>query len=402
LRRPASDTSMGGAVETPRRLHVLRVIDVPGEQLGGAGRAMAATSALLVDRGHVIDHRFSEDMPTPGPRQCRRLLVPLLLALYVMRLKARGEAPDIVEVHEPLGAPYALVRRLTWRRWLPPMVALSHGLEERGWRAQKARWRLRGWRGPLKSRILVPVTLVAQAKIALGLADAVVVLSNEDRDHLLRKRWMRASRIHRIDNGVEEDLLTLRRPPRAADGSMLLLFVGSWIDRKGTPELTQAFARLCRDHPDARLAVAGTGAPTAEVISGFPASVRGNVEVHQSVTRAELRELLGRADLFVLPSWFEGMPLSLLEAAAAGLPIVASDMCGIRDVLRSGDPDRDAGLLVPPHDGAALHAALDELVRDSALRAELGARARNRGRSFTWVESADALERVYRASVDAG
>lgn len=362
---------------------------------------MSATSLLLANRGHLIDHRFSEDMPTPGPRSGRRILVPLSILLHIVRLKVRGQAPDVVEIHEPLGAPYALIRALT-RQQLPPMVAFSHGLEERGWRAQKVRWKLCGQRGSLKSRILVPLTLVAQAKIAVRLADAVVVLSSQDRDHLLTKRGMRPSRIHRINNGVEGDLLTLLRPPRAADGSVLLLFVGSWIDRKGTRELAQAFARLCHDHPNARLALAGTGTRRAEVLLGFPASVRGNVEVHQSVARAELRELLGRADIFVLPSWFEGMPLSLLEAAAAGLPNIASDICGIRDVLRPDNPGRDGGRLVPPHDSAALHATLDELVRDPALRADLGSRARARAQAFTWTGSADGLERAYLASLDVG
>jgi glycosyltransferase involved in cell wall biosynthesis len=272
-------------------------------------------------------------------------------------------------------------------------------LEELGWRAQKARWRLRGVRGPLKSRVLVPVTLIAQAKIATRLADGVFVVSSQDREHLLRE-GMSSRRVHRVDNGVEQDLLTLRRQPATDDGSVLLLFVGTWIDRKGTPELAQAFARLYADHADVRLAVAGTGSRAGDVLSKFPAFVRGRVEVHESVDRGKLRELLGRADLFVLPSWFEGMPLSLLEAAAAGLPIVAADTCGIRDVLRPADPDRDGGRLVPPHDSGALHAALDELVRDATLREELGARARARAHGFTWAGSADALEQVYRASLD--
>lgn len=399
MSRPTSDPGRGAATETPSPIHVLRVADVRGDQLGGAARAMRETSALLIQRGHVVDHRFSEDMPIPGPERWRRILVPIFVLSYVTWLKVRGEGPDLVEIHEPLAAPYAIVRALTMRRQLPPMVAFSHGLEERAWRVQRARWQLRGQKGPLSSRFLVPLTLVAPAKIALRLADTVIVLSSQDRDHLLHKRGRRSGRIYRIDNGVEEDLLTLPRAPRGPDGSVVLLFVGSWIDRKGTPELVQAFTRLCRDHPNARLIVAGAGRRPDEVLSSFAASVQENLEVHQSVTRSELRELLGRADLYVLPSWFEGMPLSLLEAAAAGLPIVASDTCGIRDVLRPNNPAGDGGRLVPPHDGAALHAALDELFRDPALRVQLGARARARARAFPWSSSADALERAYLASV---
>ncbi len=346
-----------------------------------------------------MDHLFAEDMAVPGSRRWRRVVVPLFVARHVLRLRARGEAPDLVEVHEPLGAPYAVLRALTLRRWLPPMVAFSHGLQERGWKAQQARWRKIGRRGPLRSRLLIPLTLVAQARIALWLADVVVVLSTEDLQYLENKRCLRPSCVQRIDNGVERELLDTPRPSRSPGGANLL-FVGQWIDRKGGPELAEAFSRLCRDHPASRLLVAGSGIPATDVLSDFPASVRGNVAVIESVSRPELHKLLGQADLFALPSWFEGMPLSLLEAAAAGLPVVATDTCGIRDVLRPEDPGRDGGTLVPPHDSEALHAALDELTRDAALREELGARARARAAAFTWSHSAAGLQRAYRTAVD--
>lgn len=391
-------TAERAGVKSPT-LRVLRVADVSGRSLGGASRAMKATSAHLVERGHTVDLRFSEDMPSLGPRSCRRILVPLLVLFHVVGLVRKGDAPDVVEIHEPLGAPYALLRALTLRRQLPPMVAFSHGLEERAWRAQRVRWRITGRRGPLKSKLLVPLTLVAPAKIALRLADHVVVLSTDDRDYLLRKRGMNAARVHRVDNGVEDEILTLHRSPSSAAASTSILFVGSWIDRKGTPELAQAFAGVSRSHPGTRLVVAGAGCEPTAVQAHFPESVRRSVDVRPTVSRSELQGLLAQADIFVLPSWFEGMPLSLLEAAAAGLPVVVTDICGMRDVIRPSDPESDGGRLVEPHSVESLQSTLGELLAAPALREKLGVCARARAQSFTWSRATDALERVYRDSV---
>lgn len=384
------------------RLRILRVADVHSDRPGGVARVIESTSAILTARGHHVEHRWAQDMPLPGPQSMRRILVPVAIALHVLRLVARGEAPDVVEVHEPLGAPYALLRALGPRGRLPPLVLFSHGLEERSWRAQKDRWRRLGRRGSLRSRMLVPLTLVAQAKLALRFADRVIVLSSEDRDHLMRARRVRSGRVHRIDNGVDEDMLALRRAAPAADGSVALLFIGTWIDRKGTPELAHAFARLAAEHPDVSLVVAGAGCGVREVLAGFPPSARARVQVHPSVTRGELARLLQRADVFVLPSWFEGMPLSLLEALAAGLPAVASATCGMLDVIRPEAPERDGGRLVRPHDAADLHRALDQLVRDPGLRSRLGERARERASELTWARSAEALESIYRLAAIPG
>ncbi len=370
-------------------MKILRVADVPAGQLGGAALVLASTSRVLGQRGHQVEHLFSDDMPVPGPESLRRLLIPLALPFWVAR-RVRDDL-DVVEVHEPLGAPYAALRALGLRRWLPPMVAFSHGLEERHWEAQKDRWRRLGTRGSLKSRLLVPLTLVAQARLALRLATRVIVLSTEDRDHLLHVRGLAPGRVHRVDNGADVQIAARGAVPEATT----LLFLGSWIDRKGTPELARAFAGLAGPRPDVRLVVAGAGREPADVLADFAPAVRDRVQVSATVSRAEVAELLARADLFVLPSWFEGMPLSLLEALAAGVPAVVAGTCGMLDVIRPDSASQDGGSLVRPHDADHLLAVLEELVDDPEQRSRLADAARKRGSNFTWERSAEALEAVY-------
>src|SRR6185436_950355 len=104
-------------------------------------------------------------------------------------------------------------------------------------------------------------------------------------------------------------------------------------------------------------------------------------------------------DVFALPSRWEGLPYSLLEALAAGLPCVASDVNGSRDIL-SGEPA--CGLLVPREDHAALAAALNRVLSDRALATELAAAGPRRvAQAFTLDAMIDGTLAVYREALDA-
>jgi glycosyltransferase involved in cell wall biosynthesis len=108
--------------------------------------------------------------------------------------------------------------------------------------------------------------------------------------------------------------------------------------------------------------------------------------------RPDALRLMGGFDVFVLPSMFEALPVSLMEALAIGLPIVASDTGGIPEVVS----DRVEALLVPPGDVEALTAALAELVRDEPLRTKLAAASLAAGRRFDMSLAVRRLEEVYR------
>jgi glycosyltransferase involved in cell wall biosynthesis len=122
--------------------------------------------------------------------------------------------------------------------------------------------------------------------------------------------------------------------------------------------------------------------------------------VRSRVSEQELHEELARADAFVLPSWCEGMPLATLEAAAAGLPCIVSDIPGHREVFRRSDPEADGAILVPPDDPDGLAEAIERLAADEELAQRLGSNARERARAFTWAETAAQLEAGYVKAVD--
>jgi glycosyltransferase involved in cell wall biosynthesis len=234
-----------------------------------------------------------------------------------------------------------------------------------------------------------------QARVAIATADRVVVLSREDERFLARRSSGLKGNVVRIANGVGSEFFDPERvrnggPPR-------ILFVGSWIDRKGINELVAAYAALAETNA-VELVLAGTGISADDVLEAFPAAHRSNVRVIARLDARELRVLHAACDLFVLPSWFEGMPLSVLEAAASGLPLVLSSTCGNIDIVRPASPENDGGLLVSPGDVDGLCNALRRLVRDPELREQMGQRAQTRAREFTWDRSVEALERAYCAA----
>ena len=356
---------------------------------------MIKSSGALERRNVDVEMLFSEDLALPvGLGRLRRLVVPWLIVWRVLA-RSGGSRPDVVEIHEPLAAPYAMLSRWAPRR-LPPCVVMSHGLEERGWIAQRERFRRTGRTPSLMSRVSVPLTRVAQARCALRHASVVMVLSTQDAEFLSSRGRVARERVARVNGGVDAALLLAER---SASPSPRLLFVGSWIDRKGVPELCEAWRELSATYPGLRLTVAGTGVDAERVLRDFAPPCRAAVTVVASMDDERLGELLASHDIFVLPSWYEGMALSMLEAAAAGLACVVTSVCGALDVFRAADPRADGAILVEPHRSAAVVGAVRALVDDAALTARLGANARRRAAGFTWDHTAGQLLEAYRAAL---
>jgi len=158
--------------------------------------------------------------------------------------------------------------------------------------------------------------------------------------------------------------------PRA-EGPLEVLFVGAVIEAKGVLDLLTAAESL----PGVRFTLAGpVDESLAATLRARAARLGPRVQLLGAVDRATVATLLRRADVFVLPSHREGLPLALLEAMAAGLACVATGVGGVPEVARAGME----ALIVPPRDPAALVLALRSLCDSADLRRSLGERARHR------------------------
>jgi GT2 family glycosyltransferase/glycosyltransferase involved in cell wall biosynthesis len=204
-----------------------------------------------------------------------------------------------------------------------------------------------------------------------------------------------AARVRVVPNGVPDPRAGAR--PAGPRSAFTVLYLGQLSDQKGVDDLLAAFGTLSA--PEARLLLAGewlTRADERRIRAAIDASpARARIELVGPVDAAGKARCLAQADVLALPTRQpEGQPLVILEAMAAGLPVVATRRGAIADMVRDGV----TGLLVPEADPAALAAALDRLERDRASAAALGEEGRRRwAHEFT---DEQAMTRVAEALAD--
>lgn len=212
-------------------------------------------------------------------------------------------------------------------------------------------------------------------RLIFRLAHRVIVNAEEIRAGLLQRSWIDPDKVSVVHNGVDalryRDLsggAAFRAELGVPDGAPLLLNIAALTPQKDHGTLVRAAAAL---PPDVHTAIVGEGFLRPEVEAAIADAGLGD-RVHLAGFRADIRPALAAADLFALSSYNEGMPWVLMEALAAGLPVVATDISGSRACVEDGVNGR----IVPPRDPAALAAACAELLGNAPLRAEMAAASR--------------------------
>jgi glycosyltransferase involved in cell wall biosynthesis len=225
----------------------------------------------------------------------------------------------------------------------------------------------------------------------LNWCDHVVCSNQSDIDYLLQKGFT-SSQLTRHFSGIDDKSLKLGRHGCAKE-SKRLLFVGSWIGRKGTREIVPAVTQLLQENLDASFTIAGCAASPSEVLPLFANALHNRIQVIPHIPdSSQMAALYQSHSLFLLPSHFEGQPLVMMEAAAFGLAIITTPICGMLDFIRH----ESNGLFVEVGNAAALHAAADRLLKNPELASRLGEQARLDVESHTWAASAANLARAYR------
>lgn len=223
-----------------------------------------------------------------------------------------------------------------------------------------------------------------------------VPMSSSTRDDLVR-RGLRAGRATVVHAGLDFDRYQLAPPP-PRQSVPTLVHLGRLMKYKSADVAVRAFARVRAVLPAARLVMAGDG-PDLPRLKRLAArlGVLDGIEFRGYVPHADKVDLLWRSHVAFNASPKEGWGLTVVEANACGVPVVASRRPGLVDSVR----DRQTGILVPYGDDRAFAAAALELLQDESRRAAYGARAREWARGFTWDEAALQTEQVLRRAVAA-
>jgi glycosyltransferase involved in cell wall biosynthesis len=217
-------------------------------------------------------------------------------------------------------------------------------------------------------------------------AALVLALTEDWRARLAR--MCPQARIEVLPNGVA---LPPSRAPRHAARTRVL-YLGVLHESKGTHDLIDAFARVASRHPEWKLVCAGDGAIAETHALAAELGISDRVECPGWLDTESKDAALAAAEIFVLPSYAEGLPMALLEAMAWGLPAIATPVGGVPNVVRDGVN----GLLVAPGHTDALAESLSALMASADRRRELGAAARATiEREFSLDASLERLLRIY-------
>jgi glycosyltransferase involved in cell wall biosynthesis len=314
-----------------------------------------------------------------------------VLALVELWRLFRRLNPDIVHTHNPKPGLYG--RMAARAAGVPGIVNTVHGLyatpEDRA--ARRA--------------------VVYALERAASLCSGAELVQNPEDLRVLARLGVPKDKLVLLGNGVDLQRFhppaneQVRQRARADLGvdvdAVVVGTVARLVWQKGFHELFEAAERLRETHPDVIfVVVGGTDADKADAISPeqlAAASRRGHIVF--AGNRDDMEHVYAGFDLFVLPSYREGFPRSAMEAAASGLPVIATDIRGCRQVVSQ----RQSGLLVPPHDPVRLAAAIEELVRDPVVRRQMGSAGRRKAEAEfddrnVVSKSLQAYERVLAAT----
>lgn len=363
-----------------RRYEPVVVAGEAGSWDAQGGRAATEDNRRRLEKASIRYHLVSSLVRPISPWQD-------FVALWSLIRLLKRERPAIVHTHTSKAG--VLGRLAAWFVGVPTVIHTPHGHV------------FYGHFGPLRSRLFLQVErMLARITCRLiGLTEA------ERQDHLDR-RVGRRERFAVIPSGIDVDRF---RKARAADKSVPgwfecpsdALIVGSigWLtDIKGHRFLVDAVALLKRDCPGLHLVIVGSGDQREALLARAErAGIRE--AVHLVGHRDEVEACLAGMDCFVLPSLNEGMGRALIEAMAAGLPVVASRVGGIPALIQDGVN----GLLVPPADGPALAAALHRIIRDPQEACRLGKKAADSiGEAYDVTSMVQAIEAIYREAGRVG
>jgi len=343
----------GHVAHAQRRGFEIHALSSPGEALGDYGREMR--------------------IEVHAARMPRRItpLVDLVALWRIVRVMRRVR-PAIVDGHTPKGGLLAMVAAALCR--VPVRIYHQHGLPLMT--ATGLKRRILRWSERVACRLAHQVICVSgsvrEVIIAEGLCppEKIKVLGHGSIDGVDADRTFDPARV-----GAEAER-DVRARYRIPEGAPVIGFVGRIVRDKGVSELAQSWRALRVEWPSLHLLLAGPFESQDPIPADVEAELRGDPRVHLAGMVHDMPSIYRTLDVLVLPTYREGFPASLLEAAAMELPVIATRIPGCVDAVRDGE----TGLLVPVRDAEALTAAIRVYLADPELRRRHGARGRERAR----------------------
>lgn len=372
-------------------LKILYILEASG---GGAGRHTLELAGELDHQGHTVhliysNHRMDDEF--------RRELAGLD-RINTCRIDMR-RAPHLHDLA-------ALLKIRRYIRKFGPFDIIHGQSSKGGALARLAAIGLPGVRiyTPHALRTMNPLLHSASyrlykvvERVLCRISDAIILVSDDEKKHALAI-GLTPGKLHMVPNGIDPQAMLSRDSARQQlqfnNDYLYIGFVGRFVPQKAPESLIEAFAKITRQFEAARLVMLGDG-PLSSTLQQLANRLGVNERI---IWKDDIAgpALMPAIDVFVMPSRYEAFPYVLLEAAAAGLPIVATPVGGTSAIVR----DDVNGCLVPPDQPAMLAQTLVRLLGDAPLRHKMGQASRKIIQAFTITNMAERTLTVYNTTTE--
>ena len=341
---------------------------IPLDATLGMGRVAVHWRDAFIRRGWSFNHVGINEVPMP-------LVKPLWANRARNSWQRSGINSDFFLAHEP----YAETFRLTG----VPTILFSHGLEVR---EKNLSPKQISREQSLKSFMTKPFWehLARQRENALRKCPLLLLINEDDKDFVISNYSRSSEDIFVFQNGVNISDL---QPSIHVPSKPTILFYGTWLERKGSTVLIQAALQLARAGIIPRWLLVGTGKSESEVLSDWPINLRKLVEVHSKVSALDDDLIYEQATIFVLPSFFEGQPLTLLQAMESGRCVISTRCCGQKDIINH----EHNGFLMEPGNAFQLADLIANALSSPDLLYKTGSQAKLDMSSRRWHQVADQV-----------
>ncbi len=235
-------------------------------------------------------------------------------------------------------------------------------------------------------------------RVLSKIGSGIILVSEAEKQHALQL-GLPASKLHVIPNGMAAQEPGAREAVRDRVGigqeQLCIGFVGRLVPQKAPERIIRAFALIAHKVTDTRLVMLGDGPLQSELYQ-----LAEQLDINHQISWLEGEngaEFMSALDMFVMPSLYEAFPYVLLEAANAGLPIIATPVGGTDEMLA----DKVNGFMVKHDSSEALADALQQLIKDPQLRSRMGTASKNIGQKFSAVAMAENTLALYQRLIRA-
>lgn len=329
--------------------------------------------------GHHVDFIFRDEMPQIFSKErWSYLAFPLYILKKIREREREGCRYDIIDISS--GDGFLITQLRSFFRSEYRYICRSHGLEHLDWEQKIEEERRGRIKISAKHKLWFMFVRMNQVRHAIRSCDHAIFICSSDREYVVKRGWAHRHKTSVIHHGVSPIYFHPQKTSRGRG----LLYVGSWIPRKGIHYLREAFEMLLKRFPDVRLSLIGVRMDADRALWDFSVSARQNIRVIPLMTEDDLIGEYSGHDILLFPSLYEGFGLVLLEAMACGLAVVATDTGGAPDLIQDGVN----GVIVQRRDSQGLADRIQRLLEDHDLRQRLGENARKTASEYTWEVAA--------------